>query len=274
MAIDPFTAGAIGAGLGVIGGMSKDKQGGYQQSDSVGDVTLKDASTLNRGRSGLEGLADTGSMDLFKSLQMLLSQGPGQAEVTSNTLFQNDFANTLNNLFKTGGVPNTEQVGQANDYASKIFAPRQESLDQGFEDAEIQSQRLASRLGRPGNDPILRNKLFQEQGRQQRSLDAEKSAFSADYAEKIPQNMLQFGTALSNLKQGLASQAFANRTALLTMGQQITSAERNYRLATAKRKNSSYSNFENFSGGNVGTAIGGGFAGAGTALDALAKFQK
>lgn len=258
---------ALGAAaLGALAGGMANKQRGYQEGNQSSNVNLRDINDLNVGRSGVETAGDQGTLDAFKQLLSMTNAGPGEEAITANNLFQNDFANQLQALLSNGGMPTSQMMGQANQHANAIFQPQQVALNQQFEDAQVNSNRLAARLGRPGTDPVLRNKLLQEQTRQQTMLNAQKGAFTSEYANQLPQQFMSVGGALSNLRQGLATQAFQNRQSLLTLGQQLTTNERNYRLQAAGRTGYSYQSGEDRSGGGVKGAIGGLFAGAGAMM--------
>lgn len=257
------------AAAGAIAGGQKDNSGGTSGGSSNSSVMLRGMDYLNKGRSDVEATADKSSLDIFKTLENLLKLGPGESEISANTTFQNQFADQLQQLFQTGGMPNQNQVAQANQYANQMFAPQQTALDQQFEDHQVQSKRLAAKLGRPGNDPILRNKMIQEQTRQQRLLDSQKGAFGSQFAQQLPQQMMDIGGMLSNLRSGLATQAFQNRQSLLTMGQQLVQNERNYRVSTANRYGESQNRNWAYSGGGAAGAINGGIAGLGAGMSMM-----
>ncbi len=254
------------AAVGAVAGGQKDHSQGTSNNSNSSSLGLRYMSDLDRGRSWLERDADKQSLSSYKDLINLTNRGPGESEVEANNLFQNDFAQQLQQMLSTGGGPNSQMLEQANQFSSSIFKPQQVALDQQFEDAQVDSNRLAARLGRAGNDPILRNKLMQEKTRQQTSLNAQQGAFTANYAQQMPQQFINMGSTLSNLRQGLATQAFQNRQALLTMGQQITQNERNYRVNTANRYGSGFNAQEGSSGGGFKGAVSGAMAGAGAVM--------
>lgn len=243
----------LGAGLGAIAG----SQGKQASSTSVQSMQLQDIDKLNQGRSALEATTDQASLTGFRDLQSLLQAGPGQAEVAAGLGAQQDFASRIQQVLNQGGV----DIAGGQQFAQQIFAPQQVAMQQAFQDQEIQANRLAARLGRPGTDPILRNKLAQEQTRQQAALQAQQGAFAAQQAREIPRMQLGYAEALAGVRSGLASQAFQNRQALMQMGQQLTASERQYRMGTATTTNQQ----QQSSGGGLGGAIAGGLAGIGAA---------
>jgi hypothetical protein len=248
--------GAIAGGiLGAIAGGA----GSPTSQNSTSSVNLRDFNDLNKGSSGLENAAYGAQLNNLSSLTDLVNAGPGTSAVGDANQATNQYANMLQQFLGQGGLPNQQQIGQANNYANQIFAPQQEALKQSFYDQNIQNSRLAAKLGRPVNDPILANKLAFEQTRQQQMLGAQRGAFAADFANQLPGRQLDLASAFSNVRQGLASQAFQNRQALLTMGQQLTNSERQYRLNAAGRT----TNTTGSSGGGLGGMIGGAFAGVG-----------
>lgn len=259
--------------LGAIAGAQGNQAGQSGTQDSTTSMQLQDINQLNVGRSGTEAAADSSNLSNFNGLNSLVGAGPGQNEVAAATGFGNQYASQLQQLLSQGPTPNQDQVNTANTFAKQAFAPQQAQLGQQFYDQGIQSQRLAAQLGRPVNDPILQNKLMQEQTRQQTVLNAQQGAFGAQYAQQLPQmqvdRALQVGGALSNVRNGLASQAFANRNAMVQLGNQLTSAERNYRIQTATKNTSSQYSDSSKSGGGLAGAIGGAGALVGTAMSAF-----
>lgn len=254
-------AGNIGGGiLGGILGAQGDRAGQNQTSDYTQNINLKDFEELNKGRSGLEAATYNQQLSGFNELQKLLGIGPGAGEVQANTQFQNQYASQLQNLLNQAANPNQQQNFET---ARQYFAPQQTALNQQFEQQNIQSNRLAARLGRAGNDPILRNKLAQEQTRQQTMLNSQIGAFGQQLPAFQAQQLMGIGNQLSNIRAGLATQAFQNRQALIGMGQNLTAAERQYRLQAAGRTGSQTSTGSSSSGGGVGDMLGGVISGIG-----------
>lgn len=262
----PAIAAVAGAVLGGIAGGQKDTTGGFSDSQSQSDVKLKNFEDLNKGRSELEKRGYDESLAQFNDLTKLLGLGPGAGEVSANTQFQNSFAGNLENLLK--GLSNPDV---AKNYAESnaLFAPEREALKQNFQDQTTESNRMAARMGRSGIDPILRNKLSQEQTRQTRSLDAQVGSYGRQLPMINAQNYLQIGGALSNLRAGLATQALQNRSTLLGLGNSLAESERNYRLNTALRTGSQTNVGEQYSGGGTKGAINGGMAGMSSFMGAF-----
>lgn len=253
--------GAIAGGLlGSLAGGQRDTSN--TSSNSYSSVDLRDSAALDKGRSGVETAGSNASMDQFNQLLALTNAGPGAEAVSQGFQASNSYADMLNNVLQSGGRANQNQIDASNQYASQIFAPQQTALNQQFNDQRIQASRMAAKLGRPGNDPILANKLAQEQTRQQSMLNSQQGAFGAQYADSMVGRQLDLGSSLMNVRQGLATQAMNNRTTLMGLGQQLVNSERNYRLQTAGRSNSS--NGTQSSGGGLAGAISGGLAGFGT----------
>lgn len=261
--------GALGAAAGAVLGGLAGAQGSKQSTtgSTTSTVRLRNIADLNKGRSALETAGDDASLAQFNQLAGLVTAGPNQTVVSDAMAWDQNFGAQLQSMLNG---PTGAQVGQANQFAQDIFAPQQLAMQQGFQDQGVQANRLAARLGRAGNDPILRAKLAQEQTRQSAMLNSQQGSFAAQYAQQMPQQFMQMGSALSNLKNGLATQAFQNRQALLTLGQQLTQGERNYRLNTATRTGDSTS--VTSGGGGMAGAIGGAMAGAGGAMDLMGKF--
>jgi hypothetical protein len=257
-------AAIAGGVLGAIAGGQRNTSGGFNESNS--SITLQGINDLNKGRSATEAAADSGSLDQYNQLLALVNAGPGASAISGAANATNDYTSMLQNLLSSGGAPSAAQLGTAQSYASQVFAPQQLALQQQFQDQSTQAQRMAARLGRPGNDPILTNKLAQEQTRQQTMLNSQQGAYGAQYADSLLGRQLDLGQSLMNVRNGLATQALNNRTALLGLGQQLVNSERNYRVQTAGR--SSFTNGEQYSGGGTAGAISGGLAGVGAGMGA------
>lgn len=251
---------SIGGGLlGAIAGGQKDKQSTTNNTSTR--VDLQSFDDLNKGRSGLETDAYNSQVSSFQDLLKLVQGGPGQAEVDSNLSFQNSFAKQLQAML--GKIGNQTQADVQNNFgqAQQLFAPQQTALNQQFADQTTASNRLSARLGRAGNDPIMRNKLMQEQTRQQTMLNSQIGSYGQQLPQIQAQQAVELGGALSNLRGGLASQALQNRQTLMGMGNQLAQAERNYRLQAAGRTTNSLQ--ETIDGGGFKGAVGGLLGGAG-----------
>lgn len=243
--------------MGTIAGSQKDRSASFANTDSTRTVNLRSFDQLNQGRSGLEAAAYAGQLGQFNDLQNLLKFGPGQSEIQANTEFQNSFADQLQQLLRQSLNPTSSEISNNYSQAQQLFAPQQTALTQQFQDQNVASNRLAARLGRPGNDPILRNKLAQEQTRQQTMLNSQIGSYGMQLPELRGQQAMNLGGALSNLRSGLASQALQNRQTLLGMGSQLAEQERAYRLNTATTTGSQTTRGTETSGGGVkGAATG------------------
>lgn len=262
----PLIAAAGMAAVGAVAGANKKKIGGYEESTQHQFVNLRDFEELNQGRSGLEESAYNQQVSSFADLSKLIGLGPGANEVSANTQFQNNFADQLQQLL--GQISNPTQTNIAQNYseAQQLFAPEQTALNQQFQDQNVASNRLSARLGRAGNDPILRNKLAQEQTRQQTMLNSQVGSYSRQLPQIKGQQVLELGGQLSNLRQGLASQALQNRQTLLAMGNELSNSERNYRLQTAGHSGNTYTTTEKWGGGDTRGFLEGGMAGFGQGM--------
>lgn len=261
--------GVAGGVLGAIAGAQPDKT--KQNSSSTSSVNLQNFDTLNQGRSGLEGLGYDTQNNQFQDLLRLLQSGPGQNEVAANTQYQNSFAQQLQGALANTLNPTTAQVNANFSQAQGLFAPQQEALRQQFVQQNTQSNQLAARLGRAGNDPILRAKLLTNQSNQQASLNADIGSYARQMPQMNAQNIMSIGGQLSNLRNGLASQAMQNRQTLLALGNELTNSERNYRLQTAGRTTNGTQTTT--SGGGLAGAISGGLAGAGAFMSGFGSFS-
>ncbi len=261
----PWVA-AAGAVVGAIAGSQKDKSGGFSEYGSNDRVNLQDFEDLSKGQSGLEKNTYASQLSNFADLQKLFSLGSGENEVSANTQYQNQFASQLQQLLNRSINPSQADIAGSYSKSKDLFAPEQTALNQQFQDQNTSSNRLAARLGRAGNDPILRNKLAQEQTRQQSMLNSQVGSYARQLPQLEAQQTMNIGGQLSNLRMGLATQAFQNRQTLLGMGNQLMQAERNYRLGAANRSTSGSTSGENYSGGGMKGMIGGAMSGLGAGM--------
>lgn len=237
-------------------GAQRDSTAQYNEGASTQNLNLRNFEDLNKGRSGLEQLGYNQQVRSLGDLQNLFGMGPGAAEVQANNQYQNQFADQLQSALQRMQNPSAADISQNFSQAQQLFAPQQVALNQQFQDQATAANRLSARLGRAGNDPILRNKLAQEQTRQQSALNANIGSYAQQLPQMQAQDLVNFGGQLSNLRQGLASQAFQNRQTLLGLGNQLTQAERQYRVQTAQRTGSEYSHGDQLSGGGTKGAVG------------------
>ncbi len=260
MGWESLAGGVAGAGVGGLIGGTGTPSSGRGQSNYINDIRLQNFEDISKGQSGLEANTYQGNLGAYADLQSLIGAGPGMNEVSSNTQFQNQYAQQLQQLMSGIANPNQQQNFKT---AQQYFAPQQTALNQQFEQQGVQSNRLAARLGRAGNDPILRNKLSQEQTRQQTMLNSQIGQFGQELPAFKANQIMGVGNALSNLRGGLATQAMNNRSTLLSMGQQLNQAERNYRIQTARKIGGQSTVNDSSEGGGLGGMLSGGLSGMG-----------
>lgn len=204
----------------------------------------------------------------FEELDSLVQKGPGERDVTAGLDAQRGLADMLGEMSKTGGLPGQQDIEQANTLAGGLFNARRTALDQSFTDQSTEANRLAARLGRSTNDPILQAKLRTGFMRQKDLLQAEQSDYGNQLALSLPNQRLSYASGRADVLGGLASQAFQNRAAILSMGSQLGGAERQFRIATGTQVGKG----EQKSGGGVAGAISGGIAGAGAGMSMMGLF--
>jgi hypothetical protein len=234
---------------------------------------LSDKSTTTRSginmapASAMENAASAGMMQDYSAMRGMVDAGPGASDVTAGTNSARDLASMLGQYQQSGGMPGAQDITQANTAAGGLFQGQRMALKQNFMDQETQNAQNAAVMGRGMNDPVLRNKLMQEQTRQQMQLDANQGSLSQQLAMAMPGQRLGYATQKTNVLQGLASQAMSNRQALLAMGEGMQTNERNFRLQSGERYG------EQTQKGSIGGAIAGGLAGLGAGLSAASGFQ-
>lgn len=242
-AISPFAA------AGMIGG-------------DQDHVTNSMNSGINMGAdTELENKANASLNSNFDTMGRYVDQGPGSSDISAGLKSQTDLAEMLKRYSEGGYNPTDADISSSNSVASKLFGAQRVSMNQSFADQTTQANRQAALMGRDLNDPILRAKLAQEQTRQSAYLDANQGAFAQNYALNQPGQRLSFASQRAGILSGLATQAMSNRQALLAMGSQLQTGERNFRLATAGH----YGNSDQASGGGLKGALSTMLAVGGTA---------
>lgn len=251
---------AVAAGLGVAGALA----GSMKQGGGTTETTRSPLAESALGKQSAELSAEQ-----LKQMQELAGKGPGGQDVTAGLDSQRSLADMMKQYSQGGYQPNAQDISQAQSFTQSMFAPQQEQQKQAFEQANMQANRQAARMGRAGNDPILQNKLLQEQTRQQATMGAQQQQFMAQYAQNIPQQRLGYAQQYAGIQSGLASQAMANRQALFSMGQQALSGDQNFRTSNASQTSTAPQ-----TGGGIGGAIMGGLAGAGVGAQVYSAFSK
>lgn len=245
-----------GAIIGAIGGAMG--QHGSSHSSGSSGVDLAPA-------SGLENTATTNIGNDYGSLQAMVNAGPGQQDVTNAYNQQGAYSSMLSEFARTGGAASPEDIARAQQQASLQFAPQQVALNQSFEQEQMRAKQLAAQLGRPINDAYIQAQLGKERMNSQQMLAANQGAFIGQQSQQNALSRLGYTAQLTDVQNSLASQAMANRQALLSIGQGIQGSERNFRLGTATRWGQQ--NGTTDSGGGLGGAISGGLAGAGMGMN-------
>ena len=245
------TVGASGKGFSDLWneGLEGDKTYSNQNSRTTSGINLRSESELEKAATG-----DISSQYGF--LKDFLSRGPGSEAIDASNTSQNDFVRMLKGINANGGMPTDEDRRQANIFADDLFKPQQEALNQSFTQQNEDAARLAARLNRPVNDPIIQAKLRQEQMRQSAMLGADRAAFTSQEVRNSPFRRLELQGQLADAQGALASQAMANRMQLLNLGNALQSQERNWRLQTGERYGTSNMAGETKSGGGLMGGIG------------------
>lgn len=215
--------------------------------------------------SALEALGGQVSQEQLQGLRQLLGAGPGEQDVAAGTSAGRDLASMLQQYAQGGFMPGEADMQAAQKFAGGAFAGQQAALSQQFQDQQTEARRMAAQLNRPINDPILQAKLAQSQMRQQQLLEGEKTSMATQFAQQLPGQRLGFAQQRAELLGGLASQALANRSNLLSLGSQLQAQGQNFRMQTAERYGTST---EKSGGGLMGAlsgAIGGASLGSGAA---------
>lgn len=249
MALLPIALGALGALAGSQG----------SQSSQTTTRNLAPESDLEKRIASMQ----PGQLG---ALTGMVNAGPGQTDVSAGLNSQRGLAAMLQQYAQGGYLPSEADTAQARQFASTQMQPQQVALQQAFEGQNQRAAQLASQLGRPVNDPIIQARLAQEQMRQGAQLSAQEGAMASQFAMQMPQQRLGYTAQLADVNSNLASQAMANRQALLSLGSQLQNNERNWRLG------SSTSTTSQTGGGGLAGAISGGLAGFGSGMSIANMF--
>lgn len=231
--------GSVVPGIGtVVGGVL----GGLGGLFGLGGSETTSLGQLSGSGQAAQGYID----DLLKQQYGMLGAGPGQQDVGAAYQSSLDLAKLFQQYAQTGGLPNQQQTQYAQGVAQNLFAGQQAALNNSFLQQRTDANRSAAVAGRGPNDPVLMAKLAQAQAQQQQVLSGQQRGVAQDLALSLPGQQLGYAVQGNQLMQGLASQAFANRAAILGQGQHIVDTER------ARTGTVDYSK-----GGGFGGAIGG-----------------
>jgi hypothetical protein len=241
----------LGAALGALAG-------GQGQQASVGFNPGAETSTGALGRQGIE--------QMFPELQKLIGQGAGAQDVQTSLTQQRGLADLLGQYAQGGFLPSQQDWSTANQFAQNAMAPQQVALQQGYQQQQQRTAQLAAQLGRPVNDPILQARLAQEQMQGQERLGASQSAYASQFAQSLPQQRLMYAGQQADVSSQLASQAMANRQALIGLGSNLQQAGQQFQIQTGTKTSSQ--------GGGLGGALSGGLAGFGAFANLANMFGK
>lgn len=244
----------LGGVTGLVGAIA----GGSGTPQSVNSQSGLNLNQSSQFQNGLQN--NLGST--FGDYSNLVDQGPGQQSVTNANSSAASLSQMLQQYAQSGGLPNQQQIGTANQFAQQMYAPQQQSLQQNFLNSQYQTNQQSAAMGRGTDDPILTARLQNGYNQQQQQLNSQQGAYASNMALALPQQQLGYATQNNQLMQGLASQAMQNRSALLGMGSGLLGQQMNYQLGTSSK----YNNANASQGGGLGGVINGGIAGFGQGM--------
>lgn len=255
-----FISGAIGGEVGkLLGDSLGDLPGLFDDkttASSVSTVNLRNFEDLIKGQSGLAADAYDVQTGGLENLRNLLTRG-GTAQIEGDIDAARSAQLSLAQMLQQAqSGPSSQNVVSAQNFANSIFAPQEQAMRQQFKQSETETSRLAARLGRQVDDPILRAKLAESQAVQMGQLGAQKGAFTAQTAQGFQNQALQMQNQLAQVRGGLATQALQNRQTLMGMGQSLLNQERQFRLNTATRTGNATQTQQGGWGDVIGAATG------------------
>jgi hypothetical protein len=241
--------------VGAAAGSMKDRSS--QSSSSASGVNLAQQSELDKYGGQLTDSS-------LRSLEGMVNAGPGLSSIGEANSQYGTLASMLGDYSKNGGAPGQQDWLQANDFAKNQFAPQQMQIDQSFEAEQERAKQLAVQMGRSPNDPYIQAQLSKQKMQMQNMMGAQQGAFVGQEARNSAMGRLGFTSQLADLKGSLASQAMANRQALLSLGSGVQQQERNWRYQISDKWGKN--NTEQESGGGMKGALTGAIAGAGVGM--------
>lgn len=236
--ISPGYGTLIGAGIGLVGGLLTSSN---SQQNSVGSASGSATTAQGYVDSSLAG--EMG----------LVGAGPGQSDVAAAYQSSLGLAQLFQQYSQTGGLPSSADTSYATGVAKNLYAGQQASLNNSFVQQTQEAQQRAAALGRSPDDPVLAAKLAIAKTQQQGVLAGNEQSTAQQLALSLPGQRLQYAIGGNNVLQGLASQAFSNRAAIISQGNQIVSLDNNLRVHAGSQVNTT--------GGGAGNAFAGAVGG-------------
>lgn len=191
-----LATGAAGAAAGYMG----------TPGLALGNQSAYGAAGQNAAISGINGIQD------------LVNAGPGAQQEQEYTQSGEDLSSLIQKYVQNNGMPTGSDTQNAQAFASNMFAPQQVGLQQSFLQQGYAANQNSALMGRAGNDPILQAKMRTSMMQQQSMLNAQQGAFGSQYAMNMPQQRIGLAGQRMSVLGGLASQAMANRQALVASG--------------------------------------------------------
>lgn len=248
-----IVAGVLGAAGAVAGGIAGALKGPARIEKNLAP------------KSDLEIQAEAATGRAMSSFSDLMEKGPGASDVEAGTQSQRDLGAMLADYTKTGGMPGAEDISTGQTMAGRLFAGQRQAQSENFIQQGQQYNAQAALMGRSPLDPVMRNKLMQEQTRQQAQLQADQFGFGTQLALQAPDKKLGYAQGRATVLGGLASQAMANRQALFAMGSAALGQQQKFRSDTAGETH--------YSGGEGAfNAISGAIGGLGAGMSAGKDF--
>lgn len=206
--------------------------------------------------SDQEYYANLDANNAFQGFKTMVGTGADQEDVYRSREASRKLAQMFQSASATGGLPSQDDINASNQFAQSMFGARRTGLEQSFQDQNTEMERLAARLGRPVNDPILQAKLRTGFMRQSDLLNAEQGAFASNFAMGLPERRLGYQAQAANVHGNLAYQAMQNRAALLGLGSQLGQQMFTNRYNLAPKVTESGGGFKGqVEGGTAGTAV-------------------
>jgi hypothetical protein len=228
----------IGGGIGLIGGLLTSSN---TQQNSVG--------AASGSATAAQGSIDTA----FGQYNTLVGAGPGQSDVANAYQSSIGLAQLFQQYSQTGGLPSAADTTYATGVSKNLYAGQQAALNNAFVQQTQEAQQRAAALGRSPDDPVLAAKLAIAKTQQQGVLAGQEQGTAQQLALSLPGQRLQYAIGGNNVLQGLAGQAFANRAAIISQGNQIVSLDNNLRVHAGSQVNTT--------GGGAGNAFAGAIGG-------------
>lgn len=189
--------------------------------DAVYGSKEQEKTTIGRMEASEEKARDTASRSLSE-LEDIFNQTSSVDQSVSRI---EDFQKLLSQLSSAPQdlLPTSDDVFNAKEATSGLFAAEENQLNEIFKQERIQSNREAASLGRSTIDPVLQAQLRISKASQLAGLESRKTTEASRLALQLPALRQQALERQASFAEVLANQGISNRQSLMEMGSSFMS---------------------------------------------------